>query len=604
MKSIWKTILIAALTLIIGVVIGKFLLGSHQGNQADEPVHSEHADEAKEQIWTCAMHPQIRQNEPGDCPICGMELVPVADAPELGATMFAMSEAAVQLANIQTSTVEPGNAERTIRLQGKVQADERNISLVTARFGGRLDKLEINFTGAEVKKGDRLASIYSPQLITAQRELLEAVKVKETTPQLYNAAKNKLKLWNLSNEQIASIEQGGEPLEHIDIFSPVSGIVTNRTATLGEYVKEGAVLFHVTDLSKVWVLFDAYEGDLSFIKKNAPISFTVASVPNKKFKSKVTFVDPVLDPKTRTASVRVEVDNPDWKLKPEMFASGVITLAPTGKDELMVPRSAVMWTGKRSVVYVKVPEASVPTFEFREVSLGSELNGSYEITEGLQQGDEVVTNGTFKVDAAAQLAGKKSMMNRTGGKVSMGGHAGMDMGGKKGASTKDTEMPDMKNQVMVDKSKIPEAFKLQLGEAVAAYLPIKDKLASDDKDLKKEILQFKKSLKAVDMNLVMEDAHNTWMKELKSMNKDLNLLDGVISIDEQRSIFQRISNSLMNAVSTLGVKPQNKSPIYLQFCPMVNDNAGGYWFSKDEEIRNPYFGAKMLKCGSTKETYK
>lgn len=412
MKNNWKIYGIGGLLLAVGILIGKFAFNSHVDQNGTDD-HARH-QETKEQIYTCSMHPQIRQNEPGHCPICGMDLVPVSEGgSDAGENSFEMSESAVQLANIQTSLITMGNAERTIKLQGKVKQDERNISLVTARFGGRLDKLEVNYTGAEVKKGDLLASIYSPQLVTAQRELLEAVKVKASTPQLYQAAKHKLKLWNVSEAQISSIEQGGEPMEHIDIHSPTSGIVTERMATLGEYVKEGAVLFHITDLSKVWVLFDAYEGDLGFIKKGAPISFTVSSVSGKEFKSKVTFVDPVLDPKTRTAAIRVEVSNPNWELKPEMFANGTITVAPIGKDELMVPRSAVMWTGKRSVVYVKVPDTQVPTFEFREVTLGSELNGSYEILDGLEEGEEVVTNGTFKVDASAQLAGKKSMMNRT-----------------------------------------------------------------------------------------------------------------------------------------------------------------------------------------------
>lgn len=420
-KSIIINLGIASIMLVLGLLAGKFLLGSHDNSTTVAVDHSENSEVNEDQVWTCSMHPQIRQNEPGDCPICGMDLVPVSEGGATGENSFEMSEAAIQLSNIQTSMVMRGNSERSIRLQGKVKQDERSISLVTARFAGRLDKLEVNFTGAEVKKGERLASIYSPQLVTAQRELLEALKVKNTTPQIYEAAKNKLKLWNLSEAQIQAIEQGGQPKEHIDITSPISGIVTQRMATLGEYVKEGSVLFHVTDLSKVWVMFDAYEGDLPFIKKNAPISFEVSSVPGKTFKSLVRFVDPVLDPKTRTASVRVELSNPNWELKPEMFANGTITVAPIGKDELMVPRSAVMWTGKRSVVYVKVPETEVPTFEFREVTLGSELNGNYEILSGLEEGEEVVTNGTFKVDASAQLAGKKSMMNRTG-KAAPTGH--------------------------------------------------------------------------------------------------------------------------------------------------------------------------------------
>ncbi len=436
MKANWKIIGVAIGMLAAGVLIGRLTF-----QRAPEPDHAtEHAEEKSDQVWTCAMHPQIRQNEPGDCPICGMELVPVGSGEELAENMFQMSQSAVQLANIQTSVVQRGNADKEITFQGKVQQDERSISLVTARFAGRLDALNVNFTGAEVKKGQVLASVYSPQLVTAQRELLEAMKIKEENPKIYQAARGKLRLWDLTDAQITAIENGGEPLEHIDILSPITGIVTNRMATLGEYVKEGSVLFHVTDLSRVWVLFDAYESDLPFIRKGLPITFSVNSLPGKKFKANVTFVDPVLDAKKRTASVRVEVSNADWSLKPEMFANGEIKVKGGSGKELLVPRSAVMWTGKRSVVYVKVPDTEVPVFEFREVTLGSELGGFYEVKDGISEGEEVVTNGTFKVDAAAQLVGKKSMMNRTARPAMTGhDHGSMKMGSSENATSEMSE---------------------------------------------------------------------------------------------------------------------------------------------------------------------
>lgn len=411
MKLNWKLILFGISMLVVGMITGKFLLSSNVGDQSGQDQHSDHEAEAK--VWTCSMHPQIRQNEPGDCPICGMDLVPVSEGAETARNNFEMSKSAVQLSNVQTSEVTRNNGQKAIRLQGIVKEDERNVSLVTARFAGRLDHLEVNFTGAPVNKGDRLARVYSPQLVTAQRELLEALKLKDSNPQLYRASRSKLKLWSLTDEQINAIETGGEPQEHVDIHSPITGFVTKLNATLGEYVEEGSVLFHVTDLSKVWILFDAYEADLGSIDKGDAIKFSVRSIPGKEFTSKVSFIDPVLNFKTRTASIRVEAANPGWALKPGMFADGTIKDAGKGQGELMVPTSAVLWTGKRSVVYVKVPEKDIPTFEFREVILGSEMNGNYEILQGLSQGEEIVTNGTFKVDAAAQLAGKKSMMNRS-----------------------------------------------------------------------------------------------------------------------------------------------------------------------------------------------
>jgi Cu(I)/Ag(I) efflux system membrane fusion protein len=309
--------------------------------------------------------------------------------------------------------ISKGTIERKITMQGVVQEDERSISLVTSRFAGRIDQLEINFTGSEVRKGDVLAKIYSPELITAQRELLETVEIRSSNPKIYQAARNKLRLWDLSETQIESIENGGKPIELVEIISPTSGIVSDRSATLGEYIEEGSVLYRISDLRKLWLLFEAYEADLPMLRVGSEIVFTVNSLPDQKFSASISFINPVLDPKTRTVAVRVEVANNDLSLKPGMFANGLVTAKLSQSNLLLVPSTAVLWTGKRSVVYVSVPDTEIPVFEFREVNLGSELNGFYEIKEGLREGEIVVTNGAFKVDAAAQLAGKKSMMNRS-----------------------------------------------------------------------------------------------------------------------------------------------------------------------------------------------
>lgn len=420
--------------LIVGILLGWLLFSSSGNSQLSESteLHEEHNHEAEESTtWTCSMHPQIRQDKPGDCPICAMDLIPL-ESMESGEEEFdpnevMMSESAAKLADIQTSIVTRGNPEKEIYLQGKVETDERKMTEITARFGGRIEQLYISFTGEKVYKGKKLASIYSPELVIAQRELLEALAFKETRPALYDAAKAKLKLWDLSDEQIEKIEKQGKPKSFFDILSPISGTVMQRHVSSGDYVQMGSRLFMVADLSSLWVMFDAYENDLPWINKGDQIDFTVQSVPGKQFEAKVSFIDPFINPRTRTAKVRVEINNSEKLLKPEMFVSGKLYSQVAGNTKpLIIPKSSVLWTGKRSVVYVRVPERENPTFIYREIVLGSQAGDSYVVERGLSEGEVIATNGVFKIDASAQLEGKMSMMNPSGGKVSTGHDHGGD----------------------------------------------------------------------------------------------------------------------------------------------------------------------------------
>jgi len=274
------------------------------------------------------MHPQIKQDKPGLYPICAMDLIPLTTAQSSGENVdpneIVMSESAAKLADIQTMTVSEGAPQKTLYLQGKVQADERNIAELTARFGGRIEKLFVNFTGQNVRLGEKLATIYSPDLITAQRELLEAVSFKENRPSFYTAAKAKLKLWDLTDDQISAIEEDGEPQLYFDVLSPISGTVMMRHVALGDYVKEGFPLFQLTDLKRVWVMFDAYESDLPWIKKGDHVALTIPSIPGQEFEGTVAYIDPFINPKSRVAKVRIELPNSELRLKPEMFANGVL----------------------------------------------------------------------------------------------------------------------------------------------------------------------------------------------------------------------------------------------------------------------------------------
>lgn len=595
LKNNWLRLI---LVLVVGILIGKFIIPSSR--QETDTSANQEVSQPEHEIWTCSMHPQIRQDGPGKCPICGMDLIPLKSAESKEDVLpdeVPMSESAMKLAEIQTMTVKKEDPVKEIRLLGKVKPDERLKLSQTIHIPGRIEKLYVNFTGEKVEKGQRLASIYSPELVTAQKELFEVLKDKATNPEFVNAARYKLRQWKLTDEQIAELERTKEIETDFDVLSDYSGYVMQLNAIEGEHVHEGQQLFQIVDLSTVWVLFEAYESDLPWIKVGDRIDIEVSSVPGHTYKGNVTYIDPFIDPQTRVAYVRVELSNPKTVLKPDMFANGIITSKlNVSKAELLVPKSAVLWTGKRAVVYVKVPNREHNTFIYREIILGEDAGDFYVVKNGLEEGEEIAVNGVFKIDAAAQLAGKKSMMNPTGGTTSTGHHHdGMKMEGM--------DMSETKKDAVIDKAKVPEAFKQQLGKVLMAYLPLKDKLADDDADLKNEVRNLNKAIEAVDMSLLLGDAHNAWMMDLNFVTKDLKLLDGTQNIEDERAAFGRISETLKDAVSKFGVKMESGHPMFLEFCPMVNDNKGGYWFSSEEQIRNPYFGAKMLKCGSVEETY-
>lgn len=600
-KNKWVLIIIV---LIVGIIIGKLI--SPSSTQEIVTKENQHDEASHKEVWTCSMHPQIRMDKPGKCPICGMDLILADDNNQAASdpNEVSMTEEAMKLAEIQIMVVEKSKPEKEIRLLGKIKPDERLLNTQSAHIPGRIEKLYVNFTGEKVVKGQLLAKIYSPDLVTAQKELFESIKSKTTYPELYQASKNKLKLWKLNDNQIEAIEKKGEVVQEIDVLADYSGIVMKRNVELGNYVKEGTPLFDLADLSKVWIMFEAYETDIPWIHEGDKISFTINGEPRNTYNGRVNYIDPFVDAKTRITNVRVEVNNSQLKLLPEMYANGIVKADLKGvKNEIIIPKSAILWTGKRAIVYVKVPNREMTSFVYREIILGEDVGEFYVVKNGLEEGEEIAVNGVFRIDASAQLSSKKSMMNPSadGGKTSTGhNHGNM----KTGEKMDETEMANMEKEVMIDKSKIPSKFKTQLGTVVSNYLSLKEKLANDDADIQTDVKAIQKSLKTVDMSLVMEDAHNVWMKDLNSLNKELKLLEKAVNIEEQRNHFLTISKSLSDAVQKLGVHMEANQALYLEHCPMADENKGGYWLSQEKEIKNPYFGKKMLKCGEVKATIK
>ncbi len=399
--------------LVVGMLLGWLLFGGSK----DEKERAKHTHaETETQVWTCSMHPQIKQDKPGKCPLCAMDLIPLKTAGgtdvaiDLDAIM--LSKEAAALANIQTTTVSRSNPVKEIRLYGTIQADERLLRSQVSHVNGRIEKLFVHFAGETIRQGQAIASLYSPDLLNAQQELLEAAKIQPAQPALLEAAKEKLRLWRLTEKQIAEIEKSGNVPPHINITATTSGIITTKRVEQGDYVSQGTVLFDLADLSSVWAVFDAYETDLPYLKTGDNVVYTLQALPGKTFSGKISFIDPVLDKTTRTIKVRVETANPDLQLKPEMYATAMIkTSLKQYANEIVIPKTAILWTGKRSVVYVKQPDTEMPVFTLREIELGPSLGDSYVVTSGIKDEEEIVTSGTFSVDASAQLEGKPSMMN-------------------------------------------------------------------------------------------------------------------------------------------------------------------------------------------------
>jgi Cu(I)/Ag(I) efflux system membrane fusion protein len=596
-----------SLILILGTFIGWLVF---HPSQKTEEKHDHSTEVSQGTIWTCAMHPQIKLNEPGDCPICGMELIPLAQSSSISVdpAMIHLSKEAAQLANVMTSFVTKGKILKEVRLYGKVQADERLLQSQVAHVPGRIEKLLVNFTGEQVKEGQKLAEIYSPELITAQQELLETSKTKELQPELYEAAKEKLQSWKLTDDQIETIEKSGQVKSNIDVVSSTNGVVTARMVNSGDYVSQGTALFKIADLSKVWILFDAYESDLQFLKKGEKISFTLQALPGKEYKGTVVFVDPVIDPVTRVAKVRVETANTSGNFKPEMFATGIVLSNLAGySNSVVIPRSAVLWTGKRSLVYVKQPETEEALFKMREVELGPMLGESYVITDGLTEGEEIVTSGTFSVDAAAQLEGKPSMMNPRGGETSS--MPGMIMPGdtspEDSKSATDTSMAgmDMSGDISKEipkKMNVSMDFIMQLNTVFDQYIALKDAFVeSDVKKAKQAAQKVHQALAKVDMKLLTGGAHVQWMDISRNLDKQIKLVISSAKIEEQRLAFSGFSDQFYKAIKSFGLMGKTA---YYQFCPMAFNNKGAYWLSESNTIQNPYFGEKMIACGDTKET--
>jgi Cu(I)/Ag(I) efflux system membrane fusion protein len=612
-------ILIGSL-IVLAFLLGLIMSGKSGPSPDAEHDHAAYA-EKKAATWTCSMHPQIKLPKPGKCPICFMDLIPLEGSDEdEGERELAMSHAAKKLAEIETAPVKRQDITAEIRMVGKVDYDESRVKTITARMPGRLERLFVDYTGIPVKKGDHLVEIYSPDLYTAQEELIQAIKA--NSAMIAMAAREKLSQWGLTARQIRAIESRGTARDRMTLYSPMSGIVIHKNAVEGKYVGTGARLYTIADLSKVWVKLEAYESDLSWLRYGQEVDISTESYPGKKFKGRISFIDPVLNPKTRTVNVRVNIENKYRKLKPEMFVTGIVKavfasdgsviddylsgkwISPMhpeivknrpgkcdicgmplvraetlgygqkkkGREKpLVIPSSAPMITGKRAVVYVEKKDAEKPTYEGREVVLGPRAGNFYIVKSGIEKGESIVVNGAFKIDAEMQIQAKPSMMSPEGGQPAP--------------------------------LKVSKEFLEELENVYSVYFNAQAALAGDNFKKARQALNIvKEKVKKVNMKHLTGQAHQSWMAASAKLVKSLEHIMHLGNISAVREAFRDVSSVMIDIQKNFGHTGTGSH--YVAFCPMAFNNKGGSWLQTEKLISNPFYGASMLRCGEIKEEIK
>jgi RND family efflux transporter MFP subunit len=424
----WKWILIAV------VMIAIYLLGFYIGGMKDPamPAGDEHADHATpaeeshaghaeknegESLYHCPMHPTYIVDQPGDCPICGMSLVPVVEEEVVeessgveGYAAIRVSPERQQLIGVKTGIVERRQMNKVIRTVGLVDYDEKRIAHIHTKISGWIEDLYVDYTGKLVEKGEQLLTIYSPELVSTQEEYLLALKGRKElgsstlrevslgSSRLYEATRIRLQLWDITEEQIDELEKTGEPNLKMSLHSPIDGFVLHKGAFEGKYVSPNDELYTIADLSVVWIYADIYEYEFPFIEEGQEARVSLSYLPGEEFVGTVDYIYPYMDEKTRTVKVRLVFDNPGWKLKPKMYAN--VKLKVDLGERMAIPEDAILDTGTRQVVFLYRDDG---TFEPREVTLGQKVEDYYVLLDGLEEGDRIMTSANFLIDSESKL---------------------------------------------------------------------------------------------------------------------------------------------------------------------------------------------------------
>jgi membrane fusion protein, copper/silver efflux system len=570
--------------LLIGFFIGSIIFGRnpHAVPDGDDGIRAADIDDGRGDgvEWTCAMHPQIRQPGPGTCPICGMNLIPVAmpDADgEVGQLpRLAVSERAAALMQVQVWPVERRGGAGEVRLSGTIGYDETRVNDVVVRTEGQIERLYVSYENAAVRRGQRLADIYSPAIQAASLELLQARRAAQAggMPELVEAAASQLLALGVSRAQVDRILDTGEPARTVSISSPADGIVAEMTARQGEWLMAGARLMRVSGLDQVWAQFEAYERDLARLRVGSAMQFTVEAFPGRVFTGTVAFIDPVMDAGRRTARVRVQVANPGGALKPGMLVRGQGGGAPAdAATPLVVPATAPLLTGRRAVVYVQLPGMERPTFEARDVTLGERRGDHWEVISGLAEGELVVVNGAFRIDSELQIRGQPSMMSPT-------------------------PLPPPTDHGRVE-GRLNTTAEGELERVVTAYLDVTLALTRDDAAAARRAARaLENALAAASFDGVSAAAAAEWRRARDGMRPRAASMAGTSDLAALRREFVQVSERLEHAVR--GFPSERIGTLFRVVCPMV-DGREGSWLARTETVQNPYFGAAMLDCGDVTE---
>lgn len=530
------------------------------------------------QYWTCSMHPQVQREENDACPLCGMDLVRDSGNSGYPSEFLSMSEEAVSLAGVETFVV--GSEKKSVsalRLSGEISTNKNTDAVQTTVYAGRLDFLSKNAAGEPVRKGERIGTVYSPELYTPQDKLVTAKSYRETHYELYRTTRNTGGLWKLTDAEIEELFKSDDPKFSFPLVSDFNGVVLEVYAEKGNFYKEGAPLYKVSNLKTVWAMLDIYEHQLPLIKIGDKVSLSGPGINQKGIQGKIDIIEPRVNHNNRILSARVVVNNPEGLLKPGMFVNAEVQ---TRQDEMIkIPKTAIIWTGKRSLVYRR-PIQNEEFFELVEIELGTSYDDAYQVLEGLSKGDEIVSQGAFYIDAAAQLQGKPSMMNYT-----FNSSDGQD---KLLLSDKDMQANDGR----IDMTGLTHENST-LEQMIQSYFLLKDAMVLDD---------FKTAITHVkEFDLKFTDVKKQPISNLDKLDKALAKMKKSADLKALRVSFKGFNHEL---ITLLKAQKEFNSTMYVQFCPMADNNSGALWLSAEKEIRNPYFGKQMLQCGSIREILK
>ncbi len=572
MSASAKTAALVLLTAIAAGAAGYFIALKTAPSRAASSATGAAARKIK--FYQSPMHPWIKSDRPGKCTICGMDLAPVYEGDEgfdAGGGLVTLSPATASVIGVETSPVIRGPLARTLRVTGVLDDDETRHRVLSAQLPGRIEKLHINTIGAAVEAGSPLVTLYSPEMLSAQRQYVERLRagsIAFTASELAGARERLLSL-GLAEPDVAALERSLQPSAVFTLRAPAAGTVISRSAYEGQWVQTDTHLFETGDFSRLWFVFDAYETDLPWLRAGQPVDVSTPSLPGEVFTAPVDFIDPNLDPATRAARVRVVLDNSARRFLHRQTAYGLVRLSTP--DTLLVPRSAVVFTRDEPVVYL---DKTGGAYEPRSVKLGPAGDTHYAVLSGLREGDRVVTQGALLIDGQAQLA--QSVAAADGGKSQ---------------ETNPKARTPKKDDVAGGHSGHSTAADISaLTPLVLASADASDALAADD------LARYRRLLPALHTALAAyidtaPDAKNGPLAQFTS-----GLKPGP-ALAEARAAYEVFSTALADLARAAHLHHSGLVIIYQ--CPMTPVLGTGRWVQRPGSpgLRNPFFGSAMLECG-------